>query len=250
MKKLFLLLTVVSLIFGSGCGLIPKRVEFGQDKVERVPEKTAKRLEAERQAAKLAGEKAREAEKIATEDGSAAAKPAGEAASLAESVSLSLGPPKNPWPNDSESAILVARLERMLALHNEALRKFTEDNNKNAGKKIEGTGWLSVPYFVWAGGAVILIFVLLTLAKIALSVLATMNPGVGLGLKVAQIGGRGLSNAFSEVLKGGEAFKNRLKQRNDITPAVRDELLELFKQSHQIEHSPETQRVIQHLTRP
>lgn len=248
MRLLILPFLVVAIFFGSGCGLIPKRVEFGQDKVQKFPTHSARQKEAERQAIKLAGEKAREAEAIAAQDLSDAAIPAGEAADLAEAVGRSVGPPSKPWKSDT--AALAARLDKLTADYNVLLEKFQRQNDVNAGKKIEGTGWLSVPYFVWAGGFVLVLFVGLTLAKVVLSVLATMNPGVGLGLNVAKIGGRAISNSFAEVLKGGESFKARLKAREDITPELRDQVLELFKQSHQIEHSPETQRVIQHLTRP
>ncbi len=231
------------LAFVGGCGLIPKRVEFGQDKVERVPVKTAKRLEAERQAAKLAGEKAREAQRIAEKDGSTAAVPAGQAASLSESVSVSLGPPKQAWPGEVE--ILVARLERLTAEHNEALRKFAEANDKNAGKKIEGTGWLSVPYFIYAGGFVFLLLLVFVGLKIGLSLLATMNPGVAVGMKVASVGGRAVSKAFSEVLDGGEKFKNRVKEK---MPDVADQVLELFREMQERRQSTETQNLIKELT--
>jgi hypothetical protein len=227
-----------------GCGLIPKRVEFGQDKVERVPVKTAKRLEAERQAVKLAGEKAREAQRIAEKDGSTAAVPAGQAASLSESVSVSLGPPKQAWPGEVE--ILVARLERMTAEHNEALRKFAEANDKNAGKKIEGTGWLSIPYFVYAGGFVLALLAAGVLLKLGLSLLATMNPGVAVGMKVAKVGGRAVSSAFSEVLEGGEAFKQWVEKNMADKSG---EVLDAFRSFQERRQSPQTQTLIKELTK-
>lgn len=241
MKRYILLLLAV--LFLAGCGLIPKRVEFGQDKVEKVPQKTEKRLEAERQAVKLAGEKAREAERLATQDGSAAAKPAGEAASLAESVSVSLGPPKQPWSGEFE--LLVLRLERLTAEHNEALRRFAEQNDKNAGKKIEGTGWLSIPYFVYAGGFVLALFIGYVLLKVGLGVLGAMNPGVAVGMRVASAGGRVVSKAFSEVLEGGEAFKRKVQER---LPDVSEQVLELFREMQERRQSTDTQKLVKELT--
>ena len=131
----------------TGCGLIPKPVEFGQDKVKAFPRHPAAQLEAERQAAALAADRAREAEDLA--DGTPAAKPAGEAAELSEAVSRSLGPPSDPWKKEAEK--LVVRLDSLTAKYNRLLDRFKEQNDENAGKKIEGTGFLQVPYFLWLG---------------------------------------------------------------------------------------------------
>lgn len=240
--KRYLLLLLAGL-FLTGCGLIPKKVEFGQDKVEKFPQPSTKRKEAERQAVKLAAEKAREAEKIAVQDGSAAAKPAGEAATLAESVSVSLGPPKVPWSGEIE--LLKIRLDRLTAEHNAVLEKFAKQNDQNVGKKIEGTGWFSVPYFVYAGGFVALIFFGFIALKVALSLLAVANPGVAVGMKVASVGGRAVSRAFSEVLDGGEAFKQRVQEK---LPQVSDQVLELFREMQERRQSTETQRLIKELT--
>lgn len=242
MKK-FLLLIFLILVVGGCSTFFPKRVEFGQDKVQKFPESNAKRKEAERQAVALAAQKAREAERIAAEDQSAAEVPAGEAAELSEAVGRSLGPPSKPW--SGEVAALTAKVDKLTADYNSLLEKFRKQNDENVGKKIEDTGFLKIPYFAWVGGAALVVFVLLTLAKVFLSTLSMANPGVAVGLNVAKMGAKGLSNAFSEVIKGGEAFKKRITKDQ----YSKDEILELFKQSHQIEHSADTQRVIQGLTK-
>lgn len=242
MKRFALLLLAVIAL--AGCStFIPKRVEFGQDKVQRFPQPTEKRKEAERQAVVLAAQKAREAERIATLEGSDAAKPAREAATLAESVSVSLGPPKEPWSGEVE--MLRLKIERLTAEHNIMIAKFARENDKNEGKKIEGTGWLSVPYFVWTGGALLVLVVIFVGAKILLSVLATANPGVAVGMRVASAGGRAVSRAFSEVIEGGEAFKRRVKEK---LPHASDEVLELFQEMQERRQSTETQKLIKELT--
>lgn len=242
MKRFALLLLAATLI--AGCStFIPKRVELGQDKVQKFPQPSEKRKEAERQAAALAAQKAREAERIATLEGSGAAKPAGEAAGLAESVSVSLGPPREPWNGEVE--LLRLKVERLTAEHNIMVAKFARENDKNEGKKIEGTGWLSVPYFVWTGGALLLVFFGFIALKVVLSLLSVANPGVAVGMKVANVGGRAVSRAFSEVLEGGEAFKRRVQEK---LPDVSEQVLELFREMQERRQSTETQKMIKELT--
>ncbi len=242
--KLFLLPLLIAGLLSGGCGLIPKRVELGQDKVRKFPEASQKRKEAERQAVKLAGEKAREAEKLA--EGSAAEIPAGEAAELSEAVGRSLGPPSRPWAG--EVAALVQKVDALTAAHNKLLDEFKRQNDENVGKKIEGTGWLSVPYFIWVGGALLLVFFVVAAAKIALSILATMNPAVSVGLGVAKMGTRALSTAFSQVLAGGERFKEGLKSIN-LTAEQHAAVRQLFRVEQERAQSPEVQEVIQELTK-
>lgn len=242
--KRFALLLLAGLILAGCSTFIPKRVELGQDKVQRFPQPSAKRKEAERQAVLLAAQKAREAEKLAQLDNSAAAKPAGEAATLAESVSVSLGPPLKPWTGEVEA--LKIKLDRLTADYNALLVKFAEKNDKNEGKKIEGTGWLSVPYFVWTGGALLLVFFGFIALKVVLSLLSVANPGVAVGMKVAQVGGRTVSKAFSELIHGGEAFKQRVQEK--LAPEVSEQVLELFREMQERRQSTETQKLIKELT--
>jgi hypothetical protein len=125
------------------------------------------------------------------------------------------------------------------------LAKFAKENDKNEGKKIEGTGWLSVPYFVWTGGALLLIFFGFIVLKVALSFVSMANPGVAVGMRVAKVGGRAVSRAFSEVLEGGEAFKRRVQEK---LPDVSEQVLELFREMQERRQSTETQKMIKELT--
>lgn len=244
MKKLFSIFIAASFLVG--CGLIPKKVELFQDRVKLAPEKNGPQKESERQAVQLAAQKARVAEKIATIDGSAAAQPASEAASLSEATLLSLGPPKQSWKDSTE--LLIDKLLKETAKLNDRMDNFKKENNENAGKKIEGTGLFSVPYIVWAGGFVIIIFVVGTLAWTALKVFAISNPPVALGLGAAQLGARTTSRALSEVLRGGEAFKNRIKQEISDA-ALQKKILEVFRVEHERSQSTDVQQITQHLTK-
>lgn len=242
--KLRLLSLLAGLILLSGCSLIPKSVEFGQDKVKKFPAHSSSQLESERQAVKLAGERARQAELEATLDGSAAAQPAGDAAQLSEAVGRSIGPPASPWT--AEIAALAQRLDTQTARYNTALAKFKTGNDENAGKKIEGTGFLQIPYFVYLGGVLAVIWVVWMVLKAVTNAAAAANPGVAVGLKVAQVGGRVLSRGFSQVLKGGQAFKDKIEAEID-DPALKEKILEHFRAAHQTNQDSDVQALIQKL---
>ncbi|WP_196301940.1 hypothetical protein, partial [Streptococcus pneumoniae] len=72
--------------------------------------------------------------------------PAGETAILSEAVADSVGPPLK--PSNDPAPVLADKLSHTIAVLDKRLEQFKEDNNENAGKKIEGTGLLQIPYFV------------------------------------------------------------------------------------------------------
>lgn len=229
--------------------MIPKPVEFGQDKVQRFPAKTGAYLEAQREAAALAAAKARETHEAALAEGTsdAVVRPSGETAALTESVSHSLGPPLSPFKGEDPKDAARA-LDKQVAKHNNRVTDFAEGNDENAGKKIEGSGFLQIPYFLWLGIILGLLAFLWIAGRIALQILAAANPPVGVGLQVASMGGRMLSRAFSEVLKGGEAFKERVQREID-DPALREKVLHIFRSEHEKKQSADTQRVVGDLTK-
>lgn len=244
MIKIVLLAIGLS-VFVTGCGIIPKPVEFFQKKVRHFPEQSRKHSEAERQAAALAAKKAREAEKRAAEDGSRAVLPAGEAAALSESLLRSLGPPRNPW--EDEVMKLVERLDRQNAVLRQEIEKFKRQNESLAGKKVEGSGAFQVPYLLWVGILVGIVLLLYVGLRFVLQIVAMSNPPVAVGLKAAQLGGRAMSKAFSEVIRGGEAFKDAvLKSSRSLSG---EEIKELFRQHQLMAQSTDTQDVIRSLTR-
>jgi len=232
------------LVLTPGCGLIPKSVEFGQDKVRRFPAHPVAQLEAERQAVQLAATRAREAEIIASIDESAAAVPAGEAADLSEAVGRSLGPPASPW--SAEISALTQKLDAQTAKYNALLVKFKAGNDENAGKKIEGTGFLQVPYFVYLGIVLGVVWVVWMLLKTFANVAGAANPGVAVGLKVAQVGGKVLSRGFSQLLKGGQDFKKKL-ETEVADPELREKVLEAFRASHVQAQDTDVQNLVKNL---
>jgi len=238
-------LTTIALAFLlTGCSLIPKSVEFGQKKVRAFPSHPTAQLESERQAVALAAVRAREAESIAEADNSLASVPAGDAAELSEAVGRSIGPPANAWSGDV--AALSAKLDGLTAKYNKLLDKFADRNDEFAGKKIEGTGFLQIPYFAYVGVVLAVIWIVWMLLKTFANVAGAANPGVAVGLKVAQVGGKALSRGFSQLIKGGQSFKQKIEKEID-DPALRDKILESFRVSHQTAQDSDVQNLIKEL---
>jgi hypothetical protein len=240
------LLCAIFLAVGGCSLLLPKKVELGQDKVEKFPVATFAQKEVVKQAVARATVEAREAEKIAIMDSSLASIPAGNAASLTEAVGRSLGPPAEPWK--AEVSLLAEKVDRLTSKFDKTVEKFAVENDKNQGKKIEGTGWFQMNYFGFIGIGLVVLWLLFIVAKVALGMVSAANPAVGLGLNVVgRVGSAAVSKGFSEIIRGGENFKNAVKTK--LEPAVAEKVLELFQNHHRMEQSPDTQKIVETLTR-
>lgn len=248
MKKLFCLLLLVSL---TGCSLVPKRVELFQDKVQKVPEYRSSERETQRQTAALAAKRADETlvAAVANDSPVAVVAPAADAAVLTKSVSTSLGPPSSPWTG--EALALATKLDHSVAALNKRLDEFKEDNNDNAGKKIEGTGLFQVPYFVWLGGAAVICFVgflLLSVLWGAVKVFALTNPPVALGLNAARLATSTVSKGLSQLIQGGENFKEAVTSKFGSSE-VAEQVLELFRHEHEKAQDVDVRTAVEHLTK-
>ncbi len=253
MKKLFAsFLLAVALSFTGCSSLIPKRVELGQDKVEKLPVAKASERETQRQAAQRAALKSEQTLQAAiqTDAEAVVVAPAAEAAVLTKSVSQSLGPPTSPSTATSDE--LALKLDKAVAKLNARIEEFREDNDKNAGHKIEGTGFLQIPYFVWLGGALVFGFVVLILVGIGWSFLkmyALSNPPVALGIKAVQTGGALASKGFGQLIAGGEKFKGWVKTDfPELSAETKDKLIEYFHAAHKEEADKPVQDVVDALT--
>lgn len=235
----------VALFFLAGCGIIPKPVEFFQDKVKAVPEATAGEKETQRQAADLAARKAEETLRAAIRESASDSivKPAEDTSLLTRSVTTSLGPPLHPW--NAEADLLAIKLDTAIAQLNKRLDKFTDKQTENVGKKIEGSGWFQVPWIVYAGGIALVIFFGLVAAKVALAVLSTMHPGVAVGTRVAQMGASTVSRALGQTIQGGKDFVGEITKK--YSADVANEVIELFKQHQQKNQDSDVQRMIKDL---
>lgn len=244
---------IAALAVFAGCGtLIPKKVELFQDKVAEFPESKPKEAEVQRQAAFRAHEKAREALDAAfdTQASPSVIVPVQEVENLTGAVSESLGPPVKPAPATVSSDALATELRTAIAKLNQRLDDFKQENNANAGKKIEGTGLFQVPYFVWLGGALLLGFIgviVLGVLWTFLKMFAMTNPPAQLGVQAVQLGTGFVKRALSEVAAGGEQFKNKLTQA--VTdPQLQIKIQELFRDEHMKAQSRDTQLLLQAMT--
>lgn len=236
---------VVSLAMLAGCGtLIPKRVEFFQKKVQAVPEKTASDLEAERQAAYAASLSARITVDAAIEnhDPATVVTPAKNTEALTAAVSTSLGPP-NSLPSGAVTNLANKVIENKAEL-NRKVARYADKVEPLVGKKIEGTGLIRIPYFVYIGAIVLIIFIAWT----ALKLYGAVNPVVGLGTNVVgRVGSSLLSGAVSELSKGGELFKDKVVH-SELTAEVKAKVLELFSHAHASAQDQSTKGIVKALT--
>lgn len=253
MKLISALFLALALFFTGCSSLIPKRVELGQDKVEKVPVAKSSERETQRQAAQRAAQKSEQALQAALDTDAApvVVAPAAEASVLTKSVSQSLGPPMSPATQPSEE--LARKLDTAVAKLNARIEDFREDNDKNAGHKIEGTGFLQIPYFVWLGGALVfgfIAFVIVGILWTALKAYGMANPGVGLGVKAVQVGGAAASRGFGQLVAGGEKFKGWVKtELPEVSEEVREKILELFHSAHKEEADKQVQDVVDALVK-
>lgn len=253
MKKIFLGLALAITL--TGCSsLIPKRVELGQDKVEKMPVAKSSEREIQRQVAQRLTQKADETYRaaIAAEAPDPVVVPAAESAVLAKANSTSLGPPLKPANPYLPSAELAAKLDNAVASLNRRVEEFREDNDKNAGHKIEGTGFLQVPYFVWLGGAAVfflIIFIVISVGWTLLKLYGMSNPPVALGLKAVQTGGALASKAVAQLISGGKKFEERLATKvKGLSEEAKTEIVELFRSAHKEESDKDVRSVVDHLT--
>lgn len=245
MKKLLISILLVPVLMVGGCMLAPKPVEFFQDKVQKFPEPTNKEREVQKQAARLASDKAQQTLIAAVEEGSSihVTVPAAETVALTESVADSLGPPRNPWEGSAKD--LSLKLDKTVAELDKRLLEFKFDNNENAGKKIEGTGLFSVGYFTLWGVAILG----LLLVVVAFKIWGMINPIVGLGVNTAgRVGSTIINKGFSELVAGGNKFSNWVESHSSPT-LTKEEILELFTSAHKEEQSRDVREVVRNLTR-
>jgi hypothetical protein len=244
-------LAIFAALLLAGCGsLVPKKVEFFQDTVQRFPEQSEKLRELERQAIYRAVEKNTQTVLAAVSEGASTnvVKPAQEARVLTEAVAVSVGPPASPAPAHVSSEKLAAKLETQVAKFNDKVEDFKKASNENIGKKIEGTGLIQVSYFYWVGGIAVVLLLVFVAVKIALSVLALANPGAAIGLNVVNAAQSVLSKGFAQVVKGGEEFKGWVdKEVQDAE--IKKKILVAFQTSQVRAQDSDVQNVVAALTK-
>ena len=243
MKHTNIILIVLLAFTLSGCGIIPKDVEYFQDKVEKMPSVSSKHKEKQKQAAEYLYTKTDETLMAALVENASTnvVKPAVDANVVAKSLTGSLGKPQSPWRKEAER--LAEELDKKDAELDAALEKFRNLNDENAGKKIEGTGTFQLGYFTNFAviGALILV------AWIGLKVVGSLNAPVAIGTKL--IGGgvsataKLMKKGFGEMLEGGQEFKKKI-ETEIVDPAQRELVKKLFRESQQGKQSRDIQELI------
>lgn len=240
MKNLLLLTTLAfSLV---GCSLIPKKVEFFQDKVHKFPQPTAKQEEFQRQAAALAKQRAAQVVDEALKENASpyVLAPARDTEKLTDAVSTSLGPPINA---STDVASVANGLNHAVAKHNNSVEAFAEKNDKDAGKKIEGTGLLQIPYFVYLGGIIALVFIGRLILKDILAVAAAANPGAAVAVGGLNIAGSVASKALKQIVMGGKDFLTWVE--NEVKdPALKAQITGAFIANHQTAQDEDVQTLV------
>lgn len=247
MRKIILSLLITLSLLSPGCSLIPKKVELGQSKVHRFPELTNSQKELQKEAAQLAKEKAAETLLAATAENTSTnvITPAREAAALTDAVAESVGPPAK--RSNADSQALADEVRASVAKLDRKIDSFKVDNDKLAGKKVEGTGIIQVPYFLWAGGFLVVIFVGWHLAKTALTVASAGNPGALVGVGAMNVAGSVVSRGFQQLVHGGEGFLTWVK--NEIPDsALQQKITDAFITRHKVAQDSDIKQLVKQLT--
>ena len=250
MKK-FLVLSfgIVVVCLAASCGLIPKAVEFGQKSVPKPPEKTAKADEADKQAVSIINKDINKAIIASIRENASTniTDPLFDMSPLGTALALSLGPPLKEW-NDS-STNLVTQINKNTANLDKAIDKFDAKIAPLVDHKVENTGFLKIPYFLYLGIVLGGGFLIYKAISIAVNVYSSMNPAFAVGANLVKgISSKVTSTAFGEVTNGIESLKDHLKT-TDQTSFTSDEILKLINEHQERKQSPATQDLIQTITK-
>jgi hypothetical protein len=129
-----------------------------------------------------------------------------------------------------------------------ALDQYRAKVAPDVGKKIEGTGLVRVPYFLWLGGTVGALFLLWG----GLKLVGVLYPPVGIGINglsaVGRVGAGLLNRGFHQLLLGGERFKAAL-EKSEIPAEMQEKVLELFRAHQMGAQDGDVQNLIRSATR-
>ncbi len=246
--NLFLIGFLCILLLGTGCGLIPKAVEFGQKKVPTPPQKTEITHQEEKQAVSIINRDIREAIIASIKENASTniTNPLFDMRPLGESLSFSLGAPLNEYSGSSSN--LATQINKNSAILDKKTDQFDKKLAPLEGKKIEGTGIIKIPYFLYLGVVLGGGFLLYQGIKIAINVYSGLNPAFGVGAGVVKgVSSKVISAGFGQVLNGVESLKNHLKT-TEQTSFTSDEILKLIQEHQERKQSPEVQKLIKDAT--
>lgn len=247
MKKFLASLLAATLLVGCS-SVVPKKVEFFQDKVESYPSPKESTRQLEKQLVQRMHQKAAETVQAAVAENASTnvVTPAREVERLAAAEAVVVGPPETPATIASEA--LAVKLETAIAKFDTKVEAFKAANNENIGKAIEGTGVFQFSYIGWVGGILAVLFVLFFVGKLLLSVAALANPGAAVGLNVVNGLGAIAAKGFSQLVKGGEEFKSWVnKEVQDAD--LKERILDGFMSSQMKAQDSDVQNAVMSVTK-
>lgn len=227
----------------SGCGILNPSIEFFKKKVPTAPEKSDRQKEQERQAAQYVKEQLDTAQDAAIRENASTnvIEPLNNAIFVIEPLSLSLGPPLHPWTDSATN--LAKKLSSEQAKLNGKMEDYKKDLKPLENKTVDGTGLIKTHQWTILIGVVVGFFVL----RFIISVVGVIYPPVGVAESAIRVSAPVVHKAFNEVLSGGELFLKKVESTID-DPKIKQQVINLFKDSHMISQSPDTQNLVKKLT--
>lgn len=229
----------------TGCGLMPKRVEYFQREVQAVPKKPDALVESEKQAAELTARLAWSAQVAAHAEQASTnvINPLDNLAVVSRAVSSSLGPPTSKW--SGEPGVLADRLDTRNAKLDARVEDYRDSVARDVGKKIEGTGLFQIPWLINAGLWIGIPLLLLWVVRIALNI---WNPAVGvIAGQVERMTVGTLKRAATQTWSGIESFKAKIDAL-DLDDKVKAMVKGVLREKLVDHQDTDVQQVIQRLT--
>jgi len=148
---------------------------------------------------------------------------------------------------------LAASLTLQSAKYAARVADYKADIEPLEGKKVEGTGWLQIPYFLWIGLLVGGVWIAFHAAKAATAIAGVANPAVGLASGalsgLGNLTGSAVGKMFRQVVAGGESFRAAVAKL-DIDAKLKATLDEMFVTHHKVAQDETTKKLVDNLTKP
>jgi hypothetical protein len=251
MKIKSIIPALLALVLLTGClgTLVPKSVELFQKKTQVFPEQSPALKELEREAIYQSHEKATETVVAALKENTTTnvLAPATDTMKLTQAAMVVAGPPEK-IPTVTAD-VLANKATTAMGAYDYKVEKFAKAEDEVAGKKIEGTGLIQVPYFLWIGGIFLVLLVLYEAAKTLLKGAAVTNPGAAVGLGVVNVAQSTLAAGFSQVIKGGEDFKDWVTKEFSGDQSLQSKILTAFQTNQMKAQDQTTQNTVAAITK-
>ena len=247
MKLTPTLIALLASLLLTGCSLIPKKVEFFQDKVHRFPTPSAKQVELQRETAQKAADSAAQTLHSALVEGATTnvVASATDTEKLTVAVAESVGAPEKTSGKTTDA--LIESLRAQLAKTDGKIDAFAKANDENAGKKIENSGLVQVPYIAWSGGILIALLAGWYILRTVASAASAANPGAAVAVGAMNVAGAVVSKGFQQVVKGGENFKGWIEQEI-ADSSLKQRILSAFAAAHKTAQDADVKSLVNHVT--